>query len=106
MCQGDGTGGGTFSLEFEGEVAASLPFSAGAAVVQASIQTNLIDPTGSAQSCSVSLQQASSTRRSYMVTFPGDLGNVAPLVGYGDGSGVVSSVVATEETQGSVQVKL
>lgn len=102
--QGDGTGGGTFSLEFEGEVAASLPFSAGEAVVQASIQANLIDPTGSVESCSVSLEEALSTRRSYMVTFPSDLGDVANMVGYGDSGGVVSSVDVTEETKGSVQV--
>lgn len=41
-----------------------------------------------------------------MVTFPSDLGDVADMVGYGDGSGVVSSVDVTEETQGSLQVKL
>ncbi len=74
--------------------------------MQASIQANLIAPTGSAESCSVSLEEASSTRRSYMVTFPSDLGDVADLGGYGDGSGVVSSVDVTEETQGSVQVIL
>lgn len=38
-----------------------------------------------------------------MVTFPRDLGDVAMMVGYGDGSGV-SSVIVTEEVQGSVQV--
>lgn len=104
LYKGDGTGGGSFSLEFEGGVASSLPFSAGAAVVQASIQANLIDPTGSLQSASVSLEEVSSTRRSYLVTFPGDLGDVATMVGYGDGGAVISSVTVTEETQGSVQV--
>lgn len=102
--QGDGTGGGTFSLEFEGEVTSSIPFSAGAAVVQASIETSLVDPTGSLQSSSVSLEEASSTRRVYLVTFPSDLGNVATMVGYGDG-GSVSAVTVTDQTQGYVQVK-
>lgn len=102
--KGDGTGGGTFSLEFEGGVASSLPFSSGAAVVQASIETNLIGPTGSLGSSSVSLEEATSTRRSYLVTFPSDLGDVAMIVGYGDVGSVVSSVVVTEETRGSVQV--
>lgn len=73
-------------------------------MVQASIQANLINPTGSSQSASVSLEEASSTRRSYLVTFPGDLGDVATMVGYGDVGAVISSVTVTEETQGSVQV--
>lgn len=101
MRQGDGSGDGTFSLEFEGRVA-SVPFSAGPTVVLAAIKANLTDPTGSPQSPLVSLEEASSTRRSYMVTFPQDLGDVATLVGYGDGG--VLSVAVAEETRGSVQV--
>lgn len=73
-------------------------------MVQASIQASLIDPTGSLQSASVSLEETSSARRSYLVTFPGDLGDVATMVGYGDGSAAISSVTVTETIQGSVQV--
>ncbi|CAM9426180.1 unnamed protein product, partial [Ectocarpus fasciculatus] len=101
--EGDGTGGGTFSLEFEGGVVSSLPFSAGAAVVQASIEANLTAPTGSLGSSSVTLEEATSTRRSYLVTFPSDLGDAAMVVGYGDVGSVVSAVIITEETRGSVQ---
>lgn len=72
--------------------------------MQASIETSLMGPTGSLQSSSVSLEEASSTRRVYLVTFPSDLGNVAMMVGYGD-SGSVSAVAVTEESQGAVQVK-
>lgn len=38
------------------------------------------------------------------MTFPSDLGDVAMIVGYGDVGSVVSSVIVTEETRGSVQV--
>lgn len=72
--------------------------------MQASIETSLVDPTASLLSSSVSLEEASSTRRVYLVTFPSDLGNVATMVGYGDG-GSVSAVTVTEENQGAVQVK-
>lgn len=68
----------------------------------AAIEANLTDPTGSLQDSFVSLEEASSTRRSYLVTFPRTLGNVATMVGYGNSG--VSSVTITEEVQGSVQV--
>lgn len=73
--------------------------------MQASIETSLLDPTGSLLSSSVSLEEASSARRVYLVTFPSDLGDVATIVGYGD-SGSVASVTVTEEIQGAVQVKI
>ena len=38
-----------------------------------------------------------------MVTFPRHLGDVATMVGYGDG--VISSVTVTEKVKGSLQVK-
>lgn len=99
--QGDGSGDGTFSVEFEGGVA-SVPFSAGPAVLLAAIEANITDPTGSLQDSFVSLEQATSSKRSYLVTFPRDLGDVATMVGYGD-SGVLK-VTITEETPGSLQV--
>lgn len=103
MVQGDGSGDGTFSLEFDGGVA-SVPFSAGAAVLLAAIEANLTDPTGSLQDTFVSLEEASSTKRSYLVTFPRELGDVPTMVAYGDSE--ISSVTVTEEVHGSVQVTM
>lgn len=96
-------GGGTFSLELEDRVASSIPFLAAAVVVEDSIKTNLADPAGSLQSSSVSLEEASSTKRVYLVTFPSDLGNVAKMGGFGVDASV--SVTVTDKTQGAVQVK-
>lgn len=81
---------------------ASVPFSSGAGLLLAAIEANFTYPTATSQSPSVSLEEASSTTRSFLVTFPPDVGDVAAMVGYGDGG--VLSVAVEEKTQGSVQV--
>lgn len=81
---------------------ATVPFTAGPAVLQAAIAANLTGPTGAVYEPSVSLEKASSTTRSYLITFPRDLGNVATMVGYGTSE--ISAVNITQEAQGSMQV--
>lgn len=68
----------------------------------AAIEANFTYPTATSQSPLVSLEETSSTTRSFLVTFPRDVGDVAAMVGYGDGG--VLSVTVEEKTQGSVQV--
>lgn len=81
---------------------ASFPFSVGPSALRVAIETNLTGPAGSHQSPSVTLEVATSKSRSYLVTFPGDLGNVPMMVGYGDNG--ASAVSVAEAVQGSVQV--
>lgn len=83
-------------MEYEGGVA-TVPFSTASAALRAAIEANL-----TVYGASVSLEEASATSRSYLVTFPEDLGDVSPMVGYG--SNGVSSVTIIQEVQGSVQV--
>lgn len=81
---------------------ASVPFSSGAGLLLAAIEANFTYPTATSQSPLVSLEEASSTTRSFLVKFPADLGDVAAIVGYGNGG--VLSVTVEEKIQGSVQV--
>lgn len=81
---------------------ASVPFTSVAGLLLAAIETNFTYPAVTSHSPLVSLEEASSTTRSFLVTFPPDLGDVAAMVGYGDGG--VLSVTVEEKIQGSVQV--
>lgn len=90
-----------FSLEYNGGVA-SVPFSSGAGLLLAAIEANFTYPTATSRSPSASLEEASSSTRSFLVKFPADLGDVATMVGYGNGG--VLSVTVEEKVQGSVQV--
>lgn len=79
---------------------ATVPWASTGGVLLAAMEANLT--TSAEYQFHVSLEEVSSTTRSYLITFPPDLGDAATMLGYGTSE--ILAVTVVEEVQGGLQV--